>query len=111
MLFFSSTRRCVSASLLANNPDFFFNIVIVGRVTEELDEEKLWRSLTCFCNYSLTFRRFAPPADMLLPLTPGAHYTIDTYTWIWLAEFFRRPSIACSTWTPTSSWWVASLRY
>ena len=76
------------ASLLANNPDFFFNIVIVGRVTEELNEEKLRRSLTCFPNHSLTFRKFAPPADLLLPLTPGAHYTIDTYTRVWLAEFF-----------------------
>jgi lipopolysaccharide biosynthesis glycosyltransferase len=76
------------ASLLTNNPDFFFNVVIVGRTTEELDEEKLQRSLTRFANASLTFRKFAPPADLLLPLSPGAHYTIDTYTRVWLAEFF-----------------------
>jgi lipopolysaccharide biosynthesis glycosyltransferase len=76
------------ASLLANNANFFFNIVIVGRVTEELDENKLRRSLMRFPGHSLTFRKFAPPADLRLPLTPGAHYTIDTYTRIWLAEFF-----------------------
>jgi lipopolysaccharide biosynthesis glycosyltransferase len=76
------------ASLLANNPNFFFNIVIVGRVTEDLDEKKLQRSLICFPNHALSFRQFAPPADLLLPLAPGAHYTIDTYTRVWLAEFF-----------------------
>jgi lipopolysaccharide biosynthesis glycosyltransferase len=76
------------ASLLANNPDFFFNVVIVGRVSEALDEEKLRRSLTRFPNHSLSFRKFTPPADLLLPLSPGAHYTIDTYTRIWLGEFF-----------------------
>ena len=75
-------------SLLANNPDFFFNVVIVGRVSEKLDEEKLRRSLTHFPNHLLTFKKFVPPPDLLLPLAPGAHYTIDTYTRIWLDEFF-----------------------
>jgi lipopolysaccharide biosynthesis glycosyltransferase len=86
-LFLQHTAVCL-ASLLTNNPDFFFDIVIVGRVTEELDEIKLQRSLKRFANHSLTFRKFAPPADLLLPLVPGAHYTIDTYTRIWLGEFF-----------------------
>ena len=45
----------------------------------------LWRG---FPNHSLTFRKFAPPADLLLPLMPEAHYTIDTYTRLWLGEFF-----------------------
>jgi lipopolysaccharide biosynthesis glycosyltransferase len=76
------------ASLLANNPGLFFNVVIVGRMTEELDEEKLRRSLIRFPNLSLSFRKFSPPADLLLPLVPGSHYTIDTYTRVWLAEFF-----------------------
>jgi lipopolysaccharide biosynthesis glycosyltransferase len=85
--FLQHTAVCL-ASLLTNNPDFFFNIVVVGRVTEELDEAKLRRSLTRFPNHSLTFRKFSPPADLLLPLVPGTHYTIDTYTRVWLGEFF-----------------------
>src|ERR1700730_371445 len=54
-------------SLLANNPDLFFDVVIVGRVTELLDEEKLRCSLTRFPNHSLSFRKFIPPADRILP--------------------------------------------
>lgn len=86
-LFLQHAAVCL-ASLLANNPDFFFDIVIVRRVTEDLDEEKLRRSLAGFSNHRLTFQKFAPPADLLLPLEPHAHYTIDTYTRLWLGEFF-----------------------
>jgi lipopolysaccharide biosynthesis glycosyltransferase len=86
-LFLQHTAVCL-VSLLANNPDFFFDIVIVRRITEELDEEKLQRSLAGFSNHRLTFQEFAPPADLLLPLIPHAHYTIDTYTRLWLGEFF-----------------------
>ena len=87
LLFLQHTAVCL-ASLLANNPDFFFDIVIVRRPTEELDEDKLRRSLASFANHQLTFQRFAPPEDLLLPLVPNAHYTIDTYTRLWLGEFF-----------------------
>jgi lipopolysaccharide biosynthesis glycosyltransferase len=76
------------ASVLANNPDLFFDIVIVGRTTEQLDENKLRRSLAGFSNHTMTCRTFSPPSDLLLPLHPAGHYTIDTYTRIWLAEFF-----------------------
>jgi lipopolysaccharide biosynthesis glycosyltransferase len=86
-LFLQHTAVCL-VSLLSNNPDFFFDIVIVRRVTEDLDEEKLRRSLADFSNHRLTFQKFAPPADLLLPLIPHAHYTIDTYTRLWLGEFF-----------------------
>jgi lipopolysaccharide biosynthesis glycosyltransferase len=86
-LFLQHTAVCL-ASLLANNPDFFFDIVIVKRITEDLDEEKLRRSLAGFSNHLLTFQKFEPPADLLLPLEPHAHYTIDTYTRLWLGEFF-----------------------
>ena len=86
-LFLQHAAVCL-ASLLATNPGFFFNIVIVGRVTETLDEAKLRRSLTCFPNHRVTFQSFSPPADLLLPLVPGSHYTIDTYTRIWLGDFF-----------------------
>ena len=74
------------ASLLANNPDLVFDIVIVVQATENIDEEKLRRSLTQFPNHSLTFRKFAFPENLQLPLI--AHYTIDTYTRLWVKDFF-----------------------
>jgi lipopolysaccharide biosynthesis glycosyltransferase len=86
-LFLQHATVCL-ASLLANNPNFIFDIVIVGRVTEDLDEQKVRRSLALFPNHSLTFRKFSPPENLLLPLEARAHYTIDTYTRLWLGEFF-----------------------
>jgi lipopolysaccharide biosynthesis glycosyltransferase len=76
------------ASLLLNNPDLYFDIVIVGRATERLDEGKLSRSLARFPNKSLSFREFTPPSDRLLPLNPRAHYTLDNWTRLWVEEFF-----------------------
>jgi lipopolysaccharide biosynthesis glycosyltransferase len=76
------------ASLLANNSALFFDIVIVAQTTETLDEEKLRRSLRQFPNHSLTVRKFTIPEDLLLPLNPLAHYTLDTYTRLWVNEFF-----------------------
>lgn len=75
-------------SLLMNNPDLLFNIVVVRRTGEELDEEKLRRSLVRFRNYSLSFREFTLPADPSLPLNPDAHYTLDNWTRLWVEEFF-----------------------
>jgi lipopolysaccharide biosynthesis glycosyltransferase len=86
-LFLQHAAVCL-VSLLTNNPDLFFDIVIVERVTEDLDKAKLRRSVARFPNHSLQFRKFVPPETLLLPLEPGAHYTIDTYTRLWLAEFF-----------------------
>lgn len=85
VLFQQHAAVCL-ASLLANNPDLVFNIVIVAQPTEALDEEKFRRSLTQFTNYSLQFIKFSFPADLSLPLI--AHYTIDTYTRLWIKEFF-----------------------
>lgn len=76
------------ASLLANNPELFFDILIVAQPTETLDEEKLHRSLTQFANQSLRFIKFSIPSDLSLPLI--AHYTIDTYTRLWVKEFFPK---------------------
>ena len=75
-------------SLLVNNPDLFFDIVIVGRATERLDQGKLARTLARFANKSLSFREFTPPAGRLLPLNPRAHYTLDNWTRLWIEEFF-----------------------
>src|ERR1700739_1563744 len=86
-LFLQHTVVCL-ASLLSNNPNFFFDIVIVRRETEELDERKTRCSLARFPNHSLAFRKFMPPPNLLLPLEADAHYTIDTYTRLWVDEFF-----------------------
>jgi len=75
-------------SLLVNNPHLFFDVVVVGRTSERLDEERLRRSLAQFPNQSLTFKQFTPPAHRILPLNPGAHYTLDTWTRLWVADFF-----------------------
>lgn len=76
------------ASLLANNPDLFFNIVVVSQPVEVLDEGKLQRSLTQFPNHVLSFRKFTIPRNLVLPLNPLAHYTLDTYTRLWVSAFF-----------------------
>ncbi|MGH7066929.1 MAG: glycosyltransferase family 8 protein [Acetobacteraceae bacterium] len=86
-LFLQHAAVCL-ASLLANNRELFFEVVIVRRPTEELDEARLRRSLAQFPNHALRFREFAIPPDLLLPLNPSAHYTVDTYTRLWLEEFF-----------------------
>lgn len=75
-------------SLLANNPDLYFDIVIVSRPGEQLDQEKLRRSLARFSNHSLAFREFSPPAGVFLQLNPNAEYTLDTWNRLWVEEFF-----------------------
>src|SRR5437016_467008 len=69
-LYFQHMGVCLT-SLLTNNPSLFFDIVVVRRTGEELDEDKLRRTLARFLNYSLSFRVFTFPADPLLPLNPG----------------------------------------
>jgi lipopolysaccharide biosynthesis glycosyltransferase len=80
------------ASILTNNQDLFFNLVIVAQAGETLEEEKLRRSLSRFSNHTLTFQAFVIPRNLLLPLNPLAHYTLDTYTRLWLGEFFPATS-------------------
>ena len=75
-------------SLLVNNPDLFFDIVIVRRPLEEIDEDKLRRSLAAFSNLSLSIREFTPPSNCALPLNPRAHYTLDNWSRLWVEEFF-----------------------
>jgi lipopolysaccharide biosynthesis glycosyltransferase len=86
-LYLQHVAVCLT-SLLINNTDLFFDIVIVSRAAETLDKKKLGRSLVHFQNHSLLFREFTPPADRLLPLNPEAHYTLDTWTRLWVEEFF-----------------------
>jgi lipopolysaccharide biosynthesis glycosyltransferase len=85
-LYLPHAAACL-VSLLQNNPDLDFDIVVVRRETETLDEEKLRRSLKQFANHLLYFCDFATPGD--LPLNPHAHYTLDNWTRIWVEKFFR----------------------
>ncbi len=86
-LFQQHAAVCLT-SLLANSQDLFFDVVMVSREGEALNEDKLRRSLQVFRNHSLRFRQFAPPADRVLPLNPRAHYTLDNWTRLWVADFF-----------------------
>src|SRR5690348_15951731 len=74
-------------SLLVNNPDLFFDVVIVSRPTESLEEERLRRTLQPFSNHSLSLLKFEPPPDRSLPLF---EYTIDTWSRLWIEEFFPK---------------------
>jgi lipopolysaccharide biosynthesis glycosyltransferase len=86
-LFLQHATVCLT-SLLVNNPDLFFDVVIVSNPAEHLDSDKVRRSLGSFSNYSLRFQEFIPPVEVLPPLDAGAHYTLDTWTRFWVAEFF-----------------------
>lgn len=86
-LFLQHAAVCL-ASVLANNRDMFFDIVMVSQPEENLDEGKVRRSITQFPNHRLTFRKFAIPTEPVLPIIPQSHYTVDTYTRLWISEFF-----------------------
>lgn len=86
-LYLQHVAVCLT-SLLINNPDLFFDILIVGRSTEALDEDKLRRSLMSFSNHDLSFRKFTAPSDLALPLNPRAHYTLDNWTRLWVEQFY-----------------------
>ncbi len=73
-------------SLLVNNPDLSFEIVVVGRSGETLDQDRLHRSLARFPNQSLRFCEFIPPRDVVLLTTD--FYTIETWARLWVGEFF-----------------------
>jgi lipopolysaccharide biosynthesis glycosyltransferase len=81
------TAVCL-VSLLVNNPELFFDIVVVRRPAKEFDEDKLHRSLAPFQNYRLTFKELSIRPDVSLP--SAAHYqvTADTYSRFWVEEFF-----------------------
>jgi lipopolysaccharide biosynthesis glycosyltransferase len=86
-LFLQHSAVCL-VSLLINNPDLFFDIVVVGRASERLDEHKLRRSLGRFPNHLLSLHEFTPPDGLHLPLNPRAHYTLDNWTRVWVEGFF-----------------------
>ena len=85
-LYLQHAAVCLT-SLLVNNPDLLFDIVLVGRASEALDEGKVRRSLARFPNHSLSICHFTPPTDRNLPLNPRAHYTLDNWTRLWVEQF------------------------
>ena len=73
-------------SLLTNNPDLDFDVVVVSRENFGETENRLLKSLRSFRNFSLRFVLFQPPSDLNLPVR--AHYSIDNYSRLWVADFF-----------------------
>jgi lipopolysaccharide biosynthesis glycosyltransferase len=73
-------------SLLENNPWAFFDIVVVSTGDLGAEAGKLRRTLAAYPNCALKTVRFNPRADLRLPVR--AHYSIDNYTRLWMAEFF-----------------------
>ena len=74
-------------SLLENNRDAFFDIAVVS--TEPLGpaEEKLRRTVAAYDNCALRVLHLGASSGMTLPVR-ALHYTMDTYTRLWVADFF-----------------------
>lgn len=77
---------CV-VSLLENNRDSFFDIVIVSTESLGPGEEKLNRTVARYDNARLKVLQLGASSGMTLPVR-ALHYTIDTYTRLWVADFF-----------------------
>ena len=74
-------------SLLENNRNSFFDIVIVTTASLGGEETKLRESLASHGNCTLTLRRFTVPPGVNLPVR-NSRYSIDNYIRLWVAEFF-----------------------
>jgi lipopolysaccharide biosynthesis glycosyltransferase len=74
-------------SLLVNNPDLSFDIVIVSTEPLGASEDKLKRTVARFDNCTLKVMCLDASSGMTLPVR-ALHYTIDTYTRLWVADFF-----------------------
>jgi lipopolysaccharide biosynthesis glycosyltransferase len=78
---------CVALiSLLSNNPRQTFDIIVVSREEFGTSGDRLMKSLESFQNFSIHFILFRPPSDLNLPVR--AHYSIDNYSRLWVADFF-----------------------
>lgn len=74
------------ASLLENNPDFFFDLVVVSTGDLGAEAAKLRLTFAAYANCALKTIRLDGRAALKLPVR--AHYSIDNYTRLWVAEFF-----------------------
>jgi len=78
---------CVALiSVLANNPDFQFFVVVASNGDFGEDGDRIRKSLEIFPNVVLKFESFQPPP--LLSLPTNFHYSTDTYTRLWVDTFF-----------------------
>jgi len=73
-------------SLLENNPATFFDLVVVSTGDLGGAAAKLRRTLAAYPNCALKTVRFDARSSIKLPVR--AHYSIDNYTRLWVAEFF-----------------------
>jgi lipopolysaccharide biosynthesis glycosyltransferase len=76
----------VLMSLLSNNRELEFDIAIVSREDFGDTGDIILKSLRTFQNFSIRFILFQPPPDLKLPVS--AHYSIDNYSRLWVADFF-----------------------
>lgn len=74
-------------SLLENNRTSFFDIVVVSTEPLGAGEEKLARTVARYDNARLNIMHLGASSGMTLPVR-ALHYTIDTYTRLWVANFF-----------------------
>src|ERR1700689_2793501 len=73
-------------SLLENNRDSFFEIVVVSTEPLGAGQEKLNRTVSAYDNCTLKIMHLGASSGMTLPVR-ALHYTIDTYTRMWVAAF------------------------
>ncbi|HEY1505992.1 MAG TPA: glycosyltransferase family 8 protein [Stellaceae bacterium] len=73
-------------SLLERNSWAFFDLVIVSTGDLGVEAAKLRRTLAAYPNCALKTVRFDARPHPRLPVR--AHYSIDNYTRLWMAEFF-----------------------
>ena len=73
-------------SLLENNKDLEFDIVVVCTNPLGAEEEKLLRTIQQYRNCQIRTIPFDKAKSMALPLR--GHYSLDTYVRLWVADFF-----------------------
>ena len=86
-MFLQHAAVCLT-SVLANTPDLFFDVVVVSQPEENLDEARFRRSVERFPNHSIRFEKFSIPKEAVPAINPLTHYTLETYTRLWIENFF-----------------------
>jgi lipopolysaccharide biosynthesis glycosyltransferase len=74
-------------SLLENNKGVAFDVVVVSTEPLDAEEEKLRRTLGRYANCTLRLFFLTESSRFTLPVR-AKHYTVDTYSRIWIAEYF-----------------------
>ena len=74
------------ASLATNNPKLRFHIIIAGSQDFTSVEEEINLTLASFKNVKFEIVKFDLLSKLTLPLR--IHYSVETYTRLWIADFF-----------------------